>query len=558
MKLKFNFHCDRPVPYYAHRCNQLLTHPQVLTTGKTDNTYFFIAEGDQEQLSELAEQVGQEWSLSCWLERSELLPVEELEGDEHALAHGPVHNPYCGYCRDHLQTCHHCGSEAQPSLDSDQLQQAVDTFLAKGQCTLATGSGLRRFRRLGNIQPKQLMFCRAEALNTALHLSNQGVRLLSSLEKPMLQLLPKAEFAKANTLAHITYLCHLADDRISLRLAQKLADAGVELVAVEEVEPAPKLVLTFLEEKPLALSHRTQPGDIACPEAPLWDDAVIGGYRAEVNDGKLLLSEDGRQNINDRWAAACAHHGATLFAPRGSTTATLYLSGNRPSGLIHQDDQGEYQWLVKLPEKWIAPNQILNAIAESAETGERLVARFRELHPERAATLDAMSDTPISGNLSSVMALIAWLLQVAEPGDDRLTAARKFTALALGHDGKNSPRIDFKLKRDDDEVLTVQPHKALQAALSYAMADENSIQATCYGLVDSFADFVANWVEQLDADVGIDQLALAGDEFASPALMDRIHRRLGNNFHLMWPEALDFDGSNLAAGGLFLKRRKRA
>ncbi|SDI60479.1 hypothetical protein SAMN04488540_102202 [Ferrimonas sediminum] len=560
MKLKFNFHCDRPVPYYAHRCNQLLSHPQVIATGLEDNVYFFEAEGDQAQLSALAEQVGQEWAMSCWLTHSDLHAVETLSGHQHALAHGPVSNPYCSHCRDHQDACSQCGSAAVPAMDDATLSLAIDALLQDGQCTLETGNGLRRFS-LPSQAPEtvnQLLFCQPQALNEALHISNQGVKLLSSLEKPMLQLLPKPAFAEANRLASKLHLCHLADDRVTLKLGQRLAQQGIEVVAVEPLDHQPRLVLTFIEDKPVALSHRQLPSLLLDGSEPLWDDAAIAGFTSQVNEQRLSVSTGANvQSINDRWAAACALHSAQLQAPKEHTIAVLYLSRNRPSGLLYQDDNGDYQWLVKLAEQSIAPVQILDTIAQCPDSGDKLVARFKERYPEHAQALASLSPQPASGNLSQLYAQAAWLLNLADASDSAEVAAQKFTALALGHDGKNSPRIDFKLQRQD-EVLTLQSQKALQACLSYRMADENSAQGVCYGLIDSFADFVANWVEQLDADIGIDQLALAGDEFESPVLLDRVYRRLGNNFNLLLPQQADFDGSNLALGGVFLKRRNRA
>lgn len=556
MKLRFNFLCHRPVPYYAQQCNQLLSHPHVFATGIDGNNYYFEAEGNLAELSQLAEQVGQQWSLSCWLKQSSMVQIDDFSGDTLALSHSPCQSPYCFHCQEHLDDCRYCGSEA---LSAEEIEHAVEQFMQTGVCQLNIGGTVRRFHKLTELSlstHKQLLFCRIDALNEALHISNEGIRLLSSLEKPMLQLLAKDSFIERHQLAPVLHRVHLADDRLTLALSQALAAKGIDAVVVEDNQP--KLLLSIFDQQPLALSHRQQPKAPSLAK-PLWDGAVIGGYSASIDNDQLQVkpAPELDATIADKWAAACALHTAQLTAPQNSVTAVLFLSRQRQSGLLYQDKQGEYQWLVKLPDALPGAGKVLETIAANPDTGARLVERFKQTQPERAKALEEQCSSDMAGGLSSLYALVAWLIQVASPEDDARLAAEKFTALALGFDGKFSPRIDFKLKREQ-EVLTLQVAKALQACLSYSLADEQSAQGVCYGVVDSLADFIANWVEQLDDDIGIDQLALAGDEFHSPILLDRIHRRLGNNFTLLLPQETDFEGNNLAMGGLFLQQRRRA
>jgi hydrogenase maturation factor HypF (carbamoyltransferase family) len=73
---------------------------------------------------------------------------------------------------------------------------------------------------------------------------------------------------------------------------------------------------------------------------------------------------------------------------------------------------------------------------------------------------------------------------------------------------------------------------------------------------DSLADYLANWLEHIDLNIGVHNIALAGNDLANETLCRRISLRLGKNFPLVVNRSLDLDGDNLAVGALYVKQRK--
>ena len=92
--------------------------------------------------------------------------------------------------------------------------------------------------------------------------------------------------------------------------------------------------------------------------------------------------------------------------------------------------------------------------------------------------------------------------------------------------------------------------------LSFRIAGNGDPSQLAFAMQDSLADYFANWLEHIDLNIGLQQIALAGDELTNETLCKRISLRIGKNFPLVINRSLDLDGDNLAVGALYAKQRK--
>ncbi|MBY5921602.1 hypothetical protein [Ferrimonas balearica] len=554
MKLRFDFATSRPVPLYGRLCNQFLRHPQVQAIGRHPSGYFIEAEGDEAQLSALADLIGRTFPLSCWLTDSSLKPITEFEGEARDINDPPPLLPYCQHCLETPKTlCPHCG--ATPTLKDQPIEPLLDTLaetlLTQGEVEYRTGQNRITLRRLDTLRAEDdsLLFCAIESLNHALHISEQGIKQLGSIEKPSLRLTPRAEFAQQHQLPRARYRVQQAADRLTLALTAKLSQAGVIAVGIEQSQPP--MLLTTYGDTLVALENNRPPAPLATHE-PLRHEAELLGYRAQWQDGRVRLSRTEQQLQPDPdWAAACALEGVRQLDRAPKRSAVLYLSRQHRSGLLYQDSEGEYQWLVRLPdasEGPLNPTAMLDAIRAGSATGERLLNRYQEVD---AAHLQALADLPqtdLNGSFHHLLAMAAWFSGVSQDPDPDL-AGEAFLCLASRFTEQAAPRIDFAVDRIDGTLL-VQWRRALQACLSYRLADPEQRAGVAFGVIDSFCDFVCNWVEQLDMNIGLEEVILAGDEFDNPVLLERLRLRLGKNMTLRLPA--DFGPTTLAIGALFV------
>ncbi|MGS0728935.1 Kae1-like domain-containing protein, partial [Shewanella sp. 0m-11] len=128
-------------------------------------------------------------------------------------------------------------------------------------------------------------------------------------------------------------------------------------------------------------------------------------------------------------------------------------------------------------------------------------------------------------------------------------------ARAMCHKGANAPRIDFPLTRGE-AFRSLNWCKTLGTIISFRLAEADNIDKLAFGMHDSFADYICNWIEHLDQNISIKSVVIAGSSFANEVLAERVALRLGKNFNLNTNTLMDLDGLNLAAGALYLKQRR--
>ncbi|WP_028115086.1 hypothetical protein [Ferrimonas senticii] len=547
MKLRFNFATARPVAHYARLCNQFLQHPNVKAIRHNDQGYAIEAEGEQPQLEQLADLLAATLPLSCWSTGTSTEAIEQFSGEAQELPYQYSDIAYCRHCLDKpTEDCRHCGTPADAVVDIDAL---VADFVEVGRASYRNHRGRRTVVALSQItaEHQQLMFCNGKDLNQALYIDNDGVLRLSGIEKPQLRLQPRPAFSQQHQLPRPLYNCHLADDRIAHQLALRLAERGVVAVAVE-CDYQPLLIAQWLNG-PAALAGDPALTPLAVRE-PQQYSAHVGHYRACYHNDKVKLTRcDISKPVEPTKAAEYALQAMQQQQRFDDSTAVLYLSRQHQSGVIYKDRQGQIQWLVKLDYQDANPADRLTALASSSASAERLIERFQAKHGDWLAQLTATNHRRPRGNLSGIMAMVAWLWEL-DGGHDVQIAAEALLASALGHNQLKAPRIDFRLRKGED-AAEVDFLPALQAAISYRLADPDGAAGVAFGVIDSFADFVGNWIERLDADIGLSGLVLAGDEFDNPILLQQLRLRLARNIKLSLPQPLDIAGNNLALGALF-------
>ncbi|SHH74169.1 Kae1-like domain-containing protein [Ferrimonas marina] len=559
MKLRFNFNTAQQVPIYARLCNQFLQHPLVMTIAETERGYALEAEGDEAQLSQLAELIGNAFPVSCWLIDSGIEAIDQFDGDALALNEGKLDLPYCRHCQDQpLQGCRHCDSssddhwlQGENSLER-WVQRHLDGLLLEGHTLLETRHGRRELRLLAHsgIEDDTLLFCQPKALAESLHIGRVGQLCLSGLEKPQLRLAPRQAFIEQHQLARALYQVQLADDRLTLALTERLAQHGVVAVAMRSQGRA--LQLSHCDTLPIALSLPGFRHQLTHP--PLHQDARMGGIHAHWDGERVQLSPTTLPDSGDCLPAACALEGIRQLDRVPKRSAVLFLSENQASGLLYRDGN-EYRWLVSLDRQWQTPAAWLASVAELGSSAQRMLERVKTHHPQWLEQLDQQPGQ-LSGSVRDAMAMAAWLIGLSQDSDPQ-RAADALVAAALQHGSPVAPRIDAKLKPGPDG-LQLDWRPAFQSLLCYRLADGESSSALAYGFVDSLTDFLSQWVEQLDADYGLEQVILAGDEFANPVLLDRLYRRLDRNVQIRLPAPLDFAGASLALGALFVARAEPA
>ncbi|WP_417760701.1 NiFe hydrogenase [Shewanella sp.] len=593
--LRFEFDCSRQVPWYGYLCNQYLNYqPLTLTVGlkavqvQGDAAlqqlpitwrYFIEAEGEQAALEALANALAQDFLISTYLLESRIIPIEQRLGSDKPLADTNATLAFCQHCQPQFGDnqhphfaqlslpCAHCHGEVaitrKPELAA--LQPADLVQLAK---QLLDGSTITLPDVHGNIQLSRqpmtsadcaVLICNPNTLSQQFVLENRQVLSLSSIEKPLLLLKPQAELKLTSALLPVGF----AATRLQQVLCELLRVKGVDWIYISGAQqPVFANILRADIPAHANSSHLSSASTGAPLKEPLHDDVRFGAYVAHSSGShkqpvieSTISDAQVWDSTNAAQAAECAALGLAAEFAQHSNYALLYFSRQFDSKIVTCDSNGTFAPFITLPKLPSAGSAIAAAMQQSEHGAvwQKFVAKHPEIE-QRLLALDLSSVTRVA-SLEALWSVAAVIVGIQ--ADNAKALAQAFIAAAMSNRSANSPRIDFPLtKVDDSSDSSFVWTKAIGSLVSFRLAGDEDEAKLAFAMNDSLADFIANWIERLDLNVGIKCVYLAGDEFTNPVLVKRLGLRLGKNFPMASSQQQDLDGALLASGALYLRQRR--
>ncbi|QYK06918.1 NiFe hydrogenase [Shewanella zhangzhouensis] len=591
--ISFEFVTSRAVPFYHQTLvalvNQGAPHVELRaqirepesTPGQHEANhwcYQLLASGQQAHLEAFADELAAKFPLSCFLldAKVKALTQEDIDslsesdsvGNEAHFDNADYEYslPFCGHCFPRLGdnqspefglvslSCPHCHGEQQlpagaPTLD--ELKQLAASLIADGSLALDG----KTYQLSGYTATSSLLFTNPNTLSSHLAVSDADVLALSSIEKPRLRLLPTSEHPR---LKAPSYRVRFAQSRVELVLCELLRVKGIEWLYVNKDNSTDICavdgrwqVISESGARTLRLSNSP------LHHPPLHNQASAAGYQAHTHKGTIRLTPTGFASVKS----------PALLALRGQLQATdkrlahhasLYLGGKGALEIATVDGNGKEEIFftqTPLPENGY---EIYRLLMESPQ--RQVLEKFKSLFPQEClCMLDLiLSPTAERGNLQGIWALGACILGLGlnkeKPSVEYLADA--LVAEAQKFRGQSAPRIDYPLIRGE-AVRSFNWCKTLGTLMSFRLAGDTDAPKLAFAMMDSLADYLANWIEHLDLNVGVKQVYLSGSELANPVLAKRIWLRLGKNFPLLTAPELDLDGSLFALGSLYTETPRR-
>ncbi|WP_198780114.1 NiFe hydrogenase [Shewanella putrefaciens] len=610
--IRFDFTCSRQVPLYAHLCNQYLNYDALNITigcetqphlGQDDLgpiTYFIEAKGEQAQLEPLADAIAADFLISTWLIDSGISVIDEPQGSKTLLPYSQSEEnhaiaPFCQQCYPLIGdnqsakfgaldlVCPCCHGEmqltpAQKALTLSDIKAMAQGLLTQGPLTLAAADNLQL--SLTPFEPPlgerpQLLICNPNTLNAHFCLNDAQVLALSSIEKPLICARPTQEHDKLS--APLYEIC-FAYSRVILVLAEVLRQKGVDWVYIQGQHNRPKLA--WVDGAWAQLTSHDLPAiakQFTAPE-PLRDEISFLGFKAQWQAIKKSRSHQGTLTVHldssakdetgiDHLANAEDHSitDAALFAAllngkfttqkQAKNAAVIYLSHSHPSQIVTCDNKGDTELFFALPTLPDNGYEIFHQLDSSPQ--KAVAQKFKSLFPEDYLKLLSLKLHGRRDNLQSLWAIAAILigLNKHEETQSQASLSDALMAAAMRYHGANAPRIDYPLTKGEAH-RSLNWCKTLGTVLSFRVAGNDDPSQLAFAMQDSLADYLANWLEHIDLNIGVHNIALAGNDLVNETLCRRISLRLGKNFPLVVNRSLDLDGDNLAVGALYVKQRK--
>ncbi|WAL77224.1 NiFe hydrogenase [Shewanella sp. DAU305] len=434
----------------------------------------------------------------------------------------------------------------------------------------------------------QLLICNPNTLNAHFCLNDAQVLALSSIEKPLICARPTQDHDKLS--APLYDIC-FAYSRVILVLAEVLRQKGIDWVYIQGKHNRPKLAWVDgawaqIASKDLG-STQAQTKHFIAPE-PLREKVSLHGYQAQWQAAKRSRSHQGELSVAvlaqssetanaantevEQASTSLTTHAenhaiadAALFSAllkgkftshrQAKNAAVIYLSHTHASQIVTCDNKGDTELFFALPELPDNGYEIFHQLDSSPQ--KAVAQKFKSLFPDDYLKLLSLKLHGRRDNLQSLWAIAAILIglnpQEETQSQERLSDA--LMAAAMRYHGANAPRIDYPLTKGEAH-RSLNWCKTLGTVLSFRIAGNDDPSQLAFAMQDSLADYLSNWLEHIDLNIGVHNVALAGNELTNETLCKRISLRLGKNFPLVINRSLDLDGDNLAVGALYVKQRQ--
>jgi len=485
--IRFSFACSRQVPFYAKLCNHYLEHKTLpITVAWLDNTFILEAEGNQQQLEALTQDIARDFLLSVWLTDTRVDAVTERIGTHTPVEHDDVQIPFCHHCHARFGDsespefgqlalpCPACHGERQGDNDLSfaTVQDCAAQLDDPGYVQFAIdGHSYQLSHHPFPAQRRQhILVCNPDQLGQHFAASDHHVLALSSMEKPKVTV---PAHAGHDTLAPTLFELSFPWNRPLLVLAEMCRQQGVDYLYMQTDCPRPAVARVNRQWREIT----------ADSDADLPGNSVLIYFSAQSAGRFLTFNDRLKSNIFFR--------------------------------------------LQPLPEHGAEIIKQLNDRGRAA-----MVERFSERFPEESAALAQAVFSGERDNITTLLAISAFVLGLGEPDLSTAQLADRVLAAGMTHAGKNAQRIDFALDQTTD-ISSLDFYPTLASLMAFRLAtdgDPQQVPALAFGIMDSLADYLATWVEQLDGNLGIEQVTLAGDEMSHELLARRIGLRVGKNF----------------------------
>ncbi len=136
--------------------------------------------------------------------------------------------------------------------------------------------------------------------------------------------------------------------------------------------------------------------------------------------------------------------------------------------------------------------------------------------------------------------------------DDPVEAAGILEESAMSFLGTRGPRIDYKLLSIDGKVH-LDPLMTIRTAMSFKLAGIDQL-TLCYGVIESFLEFIANELDEVKQSMDITAVAATGSLLGNKHLFSKMSKEIVVNHPIYFNNELPVDGRNMFYGGTSLER----
>lgn len=387
-----------------------------------------------------------------------------------------------------------------------------------------------------NTQTKseKVLFWDMQTIQTFTRVDSVQLSVLASFEKPSMKLCVKDVFRKELLKDNcVEIICMLAFDPMLMLLGSLAKQEGIEYVFVHKSKNYSQksleigYSLTYALPKQQLLVCSKEGTLIENRKSKHTLQAIIKHHYPQE-----LRESSSNENLLDSGQTTTSKRIKEHQLSYSKQMLTCYLSTKYPSALWTYDGTS----FAKLLEVSFSTdvNAMLTRLEKYYKGADRLIANYKKHFGTE--TLNFISESSrVSTNIVDMFGIIAKVLGYCDKsaplsqGVQTILSNAKLCLLDKG------PRIDYKLIKNDQGVLSLDYPKILRSCMSFALAGvEKAI--LCYGILDSLGEFLGNFVRDMEQNYAIKQIFLCGDMLTHKIFFDKILLYLPRDITLILPQ----------------------
>lgn len=399
--------------------------------------------------------------------------------------------------------------------------KAIRVNTASGSMIL---SSLEQRAKEGWSEPVELMPTDLSVVEKMVVAKENEIKALASLEKPIITMRLNSVFRAKELIPSSRVRLGLANDLILHFLSKALFREGVEFVCKDfdskksssgvlgvkgSVLQIPAIEVVVLENGEILITK----GD---------------GYSAhslKENRAKFDLS------AHAQFATVLQEHDLFEHECTG-----FYLSREHDDMVMHYSDKSGFIELLKYPLPK-SMDEIFAALKESS-SGIKILNSYQEQFPELYKyAMHYSLDANLAQNIANAWGIAAVILGISR---DISKGSQKIIELAEDFGGNRGPRIDCN-RFDKESIATKFDFiKMIHSALSFKLAGADDMILS-FGMVESFAYFIADCADFYKAQLQSERLVLCGSLFGIKRFSELTSFNLVNSHKIAFNREVPID-----------------
>ena len=359
---------------------------------------------------------------------------------------------------------------------------------------------------------------------------------LGAMEKPLVKLKKKMSFTMDFEEVEADLIrFKISDDLILHLLMEALHTISIDVIFIsnEKLETRESLLLVEPEEELEPIEVVVSENDIAIvrgekglPSFPVSSETVtpsMGSFYSVIKEHQLY-----DENI-----------------------AGINLSkAHKNNILVYGKKYGLVEYL-SFDFQFDSMQDIFEQIVSTNETGKKIVQNYKKTFPEHFDTLSSITFENKEFNIYKLWGVVAIVLDFAKTNDP-LEAAKILEESAMSFLGVKGPRIDYKLLSVEGKVH-LDPLMTIRTAMSFKLAGVDQL-TLCYGVIESFLEFIANELDEIKQNMDITAVAATGSLLGNKHFFSKMSREIAVNHYIYFNNELPVDGRNMFYGGTSLEQ----